>query len=86
MRSKQPISELLLWDHTKVVRCKYAKGASSANYSLKADWRNGLVTSDEEVGKLVPDREAWRSRISMIVKENISCNSGRCRARSDIVV
>jgi hypothetical protein len=28
---KQRISDLLLWDHTKVVRC--AKGASNANYS-----------------------------------------------------
>jgi hypothetical protein len=31
---KQPISELLLWDHTKVVGCKGAKGASSADYSI----------------------------------------------------
>jgi hypothetical protein len=33
---------------------------------------------------LMLDREAWRSGISMIVKENISSNSGRCRTRGDI--
>jgi hypothetical protein len=35
------------------------------------------VTSDEEVGKLTLGREAWRSMISMIVKQNISSNSER---------
>jgi hypothetical protein len=59
MRSKQPISELLLWDHTK------GKGASDANYSrqlLKAiETVHGLVTSDVEVGKLMLYSEAWRS-------------------------
>jgi hypothetical protein len=57
IRSNQPISELLLWDHTKLVNCKCSsKGASYANYSrqlLKAIGRvKGLVTSDEEVRKL----------------------------------
>jgi hypothetical protein len=33
IRSKQPISELLLWDHTKLVDCKCSKGACNANYS-----------------------------------------------------
>jgi hypothetical protein len=32
---------------------------------------DGLVTSDEESGKLSLDREDWRLRSSMIVKENI---------------
>jgi hypothetical protein len=42
-----------------------------------------LETSDEEVGKLMLDREAWRSRrVSKNVKENISSNSGRCRTRA----
>jgi hypothetical protein len=31
---------------------------------------DGLVTSDEEVRKLILDREAWRSRIKMIVAAN----------------
>jgi hypothetical protein len=67
IRSKQPFGELLLWDHTKLVNCKCSKGASNANYSrqlLKATGIvDGLVTS-----KLMLDtREAWRSRIKMIV-------------------
>jgi hypothetical protein len=39
-----------------------------------------LVTSDEEVRKLMLDREAWRSRIKMIVavnKELLDCTSKR---------
>jgi hypothetical protein len=59
--SIQPISDLLLWDHTKLVNCKCARGAFNANYSrqlLKAIGRvEGLVTSDEEVRKLMLDRE-----------------------------
>jgi hypothetical protein len=47
---------------------------------------DGPVTSDEEVGELMLHREAWRSRIGMIVKENSSSNSGRCRTRSDFVI
>ena len=90
IRSKQPISELLLWDHTKLVRCKCSKGASNANYSrqlLKAIGKvDGLVSSDVEVGKLMLDREAWKSRISMIVKANKSSHSGRCKTRSDDIV
>jgi hypothetical protein len=72
IRSNQPISELLLRDHTKLVNCKCSKGASNANYSrqlLKAIGRvDGQVTSaSEEVRKLMIDREAWRSRIKMIM-------------------
>jgi hypothetical protein len=74
IRSKQPISELLLCDHTKLVNCKCAKVASNADYLrqlLKAIGRaDGLVTSDEEVRKLMLDREAWRSRIKMIVRSS----------------
>jgi hypothetical protein len=97
--SKQPISDLLLWDHTKLVNCKCAKGASNANYSrqlLKAIGRvNGLVTSDEEVRKLMQDREAWRSRIKMIAaarKEEVDSSKReeskikRVKTRSVIVV
>jgi hypothetical protein len=52
MRSKRPISELLLlWDHTNLVRCNCAKGAAfNANYSRQLPMAigkvNGLVTSD----------------------------------------
>jgi hypothetical protein len=80
IRSNQPISDLLLWDNTKLVNnCKCSKGASNANYSrqlLKAIGRvEGLVTSDEEVHKLMLDREAWRSRIKMIVVANKEVDS-----------
>jgi hypothetical protein len=72
--SNQPISDLLLWDHTKLVNCKCARGASHANYSrrlLIAIGRMvGLVTSDGEMRKLMLDREVWRSRIKMIVGAN----------------
>jgi hypothetical protein len=83
IRSKQPISELLSWDHTKLVNCKCSKGASNANYSrqqLKAIGRvDGPVISDEEVRKLILDREAWRSRIKMIVakKKEVDSTSKR---------
>jgi hypothetical protein len=55
--------------------------ASNANYSrqlLKAIGRvEGLVTSDEEVRKLMLDREAWRSRIKMIVATNKEVDSSK---------
>jgi hypothetical protein len=55
---------------------------------------DGLVTSDEEVRKLVLDREAWRSRIKMIVAVNKEVDSStredrkiRCiKTRSAIVI
>jgi hypothetical protein len=76
----QLISELLLCDHTRVVRRKRAKGAPNANYTrqlLKAIGKvDELVTSDAEVDLLVLDREAWRSRDSRIVKENSFSNCG----------
>jgi hypothetical protein len=38
---------------------------------------DGLVTSDEEVRKLKLDREAWRSRIKMIVAANKEVDSSK---------
>jgi hypothetical protein len=38
---------------------------------------DGLVISDEEVRKLMLDREAWRSRIKMIVAKNKDVNSSK---------
>jgi hypothetical protein len=73
IRSKEPTSNLLLWDHTKLVNSKECfKGASNASSQLlKAIGRvDGPVTSDEEVSKLIMDREAWRSRIKMIEAKN----------------
>jgi hypothetical protein len=98
IRSNQPISELLLWDHTKLVNCKCSKGASNANYSrqlLKAIGRvEGLLTSDEEVHKLMLDREEWRSKIKMIVAASKEVDSSkrenskirRINTRSAIIV
>jgi hypothetical protein len=53
-----------------------------------------LVTSDEEVRKLMLDREAWRSRIKMVVAKNKEVDSSkreessirRINTRSAIVV
>jgi hypothetical protein len=45
---------------------------------LKAIGRvEGLVTSDEEVRKLIMDREQWRSRIKMIVAANKQVDSSK---------
>jgi hypothetical protein len=62
---------------------------------LKAIGRvEGLVTSDEEVRKLMLDREEWRSRIKMIVAKNKEVDSSKredrkikcIKTRSAIVV
>jgi hypothetical protein len=98
IRCNQPISQLLLWDQTRLVNCKCSKGASNASYSrqlLKAIGRvEELVTSDEEVRKLMLDREVWRSRIKMIVAKNKEVDSSkgedskirRINTRSAIIV
>jgi hypothetical protein len=87
IRSNHPISESLLWDRTKIVNCKCSKGASNANYSrqlLQAIGRvDGLVTGDEEVRKLMLDREAWRSRINMIVAANKEVDSSKREDRKN---
>jgi hypothetical protein len=45
---------------------------------LKAIGRvDGLVPSDEEVCKLILDREAWRSRIKMIVAAHKEVDSSK---------
>jgi hypothetical protein len=60
---------------------KCGKGASNAYYSrqlLKAIGRvEELVTSDEEVRKLMLDWEAWRSRMKMIVAANKEIDSSK---------
>jgi hypothetical protein len=51
---------------------------------LKATEReDGLVTSDEEVRKRMLDREAWRSRIKMIVAVDKKVDSSK-REESEI--
>jgi hypothetical protein len=47
------------------VQCEHHKGVGKVDGIV-----DGLVTSDEEVGKLFLSRKAWRLRINMIVKEN----------------
>jgi hypothetical protein len=42
---------------------------------------DGIITSVQ----LMLDKEAWRFRISMIVKAGKPSDSGRCRTRSDTV-
>jgi hypothetical protein len=78
-----------------MVNYKCSKGASNANYSRQAIGRvDGLVTSDEEVRKLMLDREEWRSRIRMIVAVNKEVGSSkredskikRINTRSAIIV
>jgi hypothetical protein len=45
---------------------------------LKAIGRvDGLVTSDKEVRKLMLDRDAWRSRIKIIVAVNKEVDSSK---------
>jgi hypothetical protein len=50
---------------------------------LKAIGRvDALVTSDEEVRKLMLDREAWRSRIKLIVAANKEVESSKRENRN----
>jgi hypothetical protein len=69
----------------QISQLQSSKGASNANYSrqlLKAIGRvDGLATSDEEVRKLMLDREAWRSRIKMIVAANREVDSSKSEDR-----
>jgi hypothetical protein len=81
IRSKQSISDILLWDHTELVNAKGASNANCLRQLLKAIGR--LVTSDEEERKPMLDREIWRSRIKMIVATNKEVDS--TSKREDIV-
>ena len=58
MRSDQPVSDLVFWDHTKMARCKCASGAGSRGNNAKlllkrAGKVDGLpvVVSDQESTK-----------------------------------
>ena len=75
VRSDQPVSDLVFWDHTKMARCKCTPGAGSRGNSAKlllkkAGKVDGLVVSDHELVKLMKDRNEWRLRIRAIVFEN----------------
>ena len=73
VRSDQPVSDLVFWDHTKMARCKCAPGAGSRGNNaklLKAGRVDGLVVSDQELIKLMKDRDERRLRVRAIVLEN----------------
>jgi len=75
VRSDQPVSDLVFWDHTKMARCNCTAGAGSRANSAKLLLKKvgkveGLVVSDTELVKLMKDREAWRARIGSIVLVN----------------
>ena len=75
VRSDQPVSDLVFWDHTKMARCKCAPGAGSRGNNAKlllkkAGKVDGLVVSDQELTKLMKDRDEWRLRVRTIVLEN----------------
>ena len=75
VRSDQPVSDLVFWDHTKMAKCKCTPGAGSRGNNAKLLLKkvgkvDGLVVSDVELIKLMKDRDAWRARISTIVFEN----------------
>ena len=68
----QPISELLLWDHSKLVWSKCTKGAGARpNYAKRLLIEcASVVRSDVELAKLMADRGEWKKRIPFIVSEN----------------
>ena len=75
MRSDQPVSDLVFWDHTKMAICKCAPGAGSRGNNAKlllkkAGKVDGLVFSDQELTKLMKDRDEWRLSACSIVIDN----------------
>ena len=76
VRSDQPVSDLVFWDHTKMARCKCSVGAGSRANSAKLLLLKkvgkvpGLVVCDDELVKLMKDRDEWKKRIGSIVFAN----------------
>jgi hypothetical protein len=68
----QPISELLFWDHSKLVWSKCTKGAGARpNYAKRLLMEcSSVVRSDIELVSLMLDRDEWKKRIPLIVREN----------------
>ena len=68
----QPVSELLFWDHTRMISGKCTRGAGARpNYAKRLLEECGcVVRSDTELAKLMKDREQWQLRIKMIVEDN----------------
>jgi len=70
----QPVSELLFWDHSKLVQGKCSMGAGARpNYAKRLLKEcSCVVQSDVELAKLMLDRVEWDRRVRIIVREN--CN------------
>jgi hypothetical protein len=68
----QPISDILLWDHSNLTWSKCSKGAGARpNYAKRLlSECSTVVRSDIELGNLMRNREEWRKRIAFIVSEN----------------
>ena len=75
--TNQPGSDLLFWDHSRLVNGKCNRG-NRANFARqllkKVGAVPGLITSDVELGKLMHDRVEWDRRVKDIVLENSNCN------------
>ena len=67
VRSDPPVSDLVFWDHTKMARCKCAPGAGSRENSAKLLLKKA---GNQELTKLMKDRDEWRLRVRAIVLEN----------------
>ena len=65
----QPISDLLLWDHSKLSRGKCTLGAGARPKYAKRLLKEcgSVVQSDDELRKLLLNRDEWRKRIHSIV-------------------
>ena len=68
----QPISDLLLWDHSNLSWNKCSKGAGARpNYAKRLlSECSSVVRSDIELSSLMKNRDEWRKRIPFIVSEN----------------
>ena len=68
----QPVSQLLLWDHSNLTGSKCSKGAGARpNYAKRLlSECSSVIRSDVELSKLMQDRDEWRKRIPLFVSEN----------------
>ena len=68
----QPVSELLFWDHSRLVQGKCSRGAGARpNYAKRLLKEcSSVVQSDVELAKLMQDRVEWDKRVRIFVREN----------------
>jgi hypothetical protein len=70
---EQPVSEILFWDHSRLVRGRCSKGTGPRpNYAkrLLNECSCVGVQSDIELAKLMQDRVEWDKRVHIVVREN----------------